>query len=210
MQIFYTMLLEAGKILAFVMVSFAFLMSALILVRPAWAQALNASFNRSFSTTSLASGMDIEFATTEKIIKHRFIFGILFIFGSVFILWSLMGSFSSGRIITYLAGSISHENHRWLATGLEIFARLMVFGAWAGLISGITLLIRPDWFSQFTQKMDQSFWADKETAIALDKSHDSIDSWVWRNHVSVGLVLLIGATGLLVVCIKMLIHGGWD
>jgi len=208
MQIFYAMLLEAGKILAFVLVSFAFLVSALILVRPAWAQALNASFNRSFSTRFMARGMNIEFTTTEKIIKHHFIFGALFIFGSAFILWSLMGSFSPGRVVTYLAGSITHPTHRWLETGLEIFSRLMVFGAWVGLISGITLLTRPEWFSQCTQKLDQSFWVKKETSGALDKSHDSIDSWVWRNHVSVGLVLLIGSTGLLVFCVQALLSGG--
>lgn len=208
MQIFYAMLLEAGKILAFVLVSFAFLVSALILVRPAWAQALNASFNRSFSTSSLASGMDIEFTTTEKIIHHRFIFGVLLVLGSVFILWSMMGEFSSGRMITYFGSSISHQNHHLLEIGLEIFIRLMVFGAWAGLIAGITLVTRPDWFSQFTQKLDQSFWGKKETSIALDKSHDSIDAWVWRNHVSVGLVLLIGSSGLLVFCVQALLSGG--
>lgn len=208
MQIFYAMLLEAGKILAFVLVSFAFLVSALILVRPAWVKALNASFNRSFSTRFLARGMDIEFTTTEKIIKYHFIFGALFIFGSAFILWSLMGEFSSGRLITYLGSSISHQNHHLLETGLDVLRGVILAGAWLGLISGIALVTRPEWFGRFTRKMDQSFFANEESAVALDQSHDSVDAWVWRNHVSVGLVLLIGSTGLLVFSVQALLSGG--
>ena len=57
MEIIYTMLLEAGKGLAFILVSLAFLVSALILFRPLWAQALNVQFNKFFSTEPLAKSM---------------------------------------------------------------------------------------------------------------------------------------------------------
>ena len=205
MEIIYEMLLEAGQGLAFILVSFAFLVSALILFRPAWVQALSAMFNNSFSTRPVAKTMELQFTTTEAIIKHRFIFGILLVFGSAFILWSLIVVFKSELFIIYLAHSISLHYHRLLETGLEILRYLIVFGAFMGLISGVTLLTRPDWFRQFTQKLDQSFFVNKETSGVLDQSYDSVDSWVWNHHVAVGLVLLIGSTGLLVVCVKMLI-----
>jgi len=205
MEIIYTMLLEAGKSLAFVMVSFGFLVSALVLFKPRWAQALNASLNQSFSTRHLAKTVGIQFTTTEKIIKYRFIFGTLFVLGSAFILWTLMGSFESSRFIIYLAHMISLEHHRLLETGLEISRVLIVFGAWMGLISGITLWTRPDWFSRFTQKMDQSFFVNKETSSALDQSYNLVDSWVWQHHVAVSLVLLAGSTGVMVVCVNMLL-----
>ena len=206
MEIIYAMLLEAGQGLAFTLVSFAFLVSALILFRPTWVQALNASFNHSFSTRPVAKTMELEFTTTEAIIKQRFIYGALLVFGAAFILWSMMVIFKSELFIIYLAGSISHQNHRLLETGLEILRYLIVFGACMGLISGVALWARPDWFSKFTQKLDQSFFVNKETSGVMDQSYDSVDSWVWQHHISVGLVLLIGSTGLLMVCVNWLIN----
>ncbi len=207
MEIIYAILLEIGKGLAFVLVSFACLVSALILFRPTWVQALNASFSQSFSTRPLAKTLDIQITTTEKVIKHRFIVGALLVFASAYVLWSLMGSFDSGGFIIYLAHSISLRNHLLLETGLEILRGLIVFGAGMGLISGITLLTRPEWFINFTQKMDQSYLT-REAFGTLDQSYDLVDAWVWKHHVSVGLVLFAGSTGLLVVCIKMLLNGG--
>lgn len=205
MEIIYAILLEIGKGLAFVLVSFACLASALILFRPAWMQALNASLNQSFSTRLLTQTMEIQFPTTEKIIKHRFIFGPLFIFGSAFVLWFLMGSFDSSGFIIYLAHSISLQNHLLLEAGLEVLRGLVVFVAGMGLISGITLLTRSDWFNKFTQKMDQSYF-NRGASATLDRSYDSVDSWVWRHHVAVGLVLFASSTSLLVIGIKMLIN----
>ena len=205
MEIIYAILLEAGKGLAFVLVSFACLVSALILFRPAWVQALNTALSQSFSTRPLAKTLDFQITTTEKVIKHRFIVGTLLVFGSAFILWSLMGSFDSSGFIIYLAHSISLRDHLLLETGLEILRGLIVFGGGMGLISGITLLARPDWFSNFTQTMDQSY-LNLEAFGTLDQSYNSVDAWVWQHHVSAGLVLFAGSIGLFVICIKMLIN----
>ena len=205
MEIIYAILLEASKGLAFVLVSFACLVSALILFRPTWVQALNTWLNQSFSTRPLAKTLDIQITTTEKVIKYRFIVGTLLGFASAFILWSLMGSFDSGGFIIYLAHSISLRNHILLETGLEILRGLIVFGAGMGLISGITLLTRPEWFINFTQKMDQSYLT-REAFGTLDQSYDSVDTWIWKHHISMGLVLLAGSIYLLVICIRILIN----
>ncbi len=202
MEIIYAILLEAGKGLAFVLVSFACLVSALILFRPAWVQALNTALSQSFSTRPLAKTLDIQITTTEKVIKHRFIVGTLLVFGSAYVLWSLMGSFDSGGFIIYLAHSISLRNHLLLESGLEILRGLIVFGAGMGLISGITLLTRPEWFINFTKKMDQSYLT-REAFGTLDQSYNSVDNWVWKHHVSVGLVLFASSIGHLIICIKM-------
>ena len=205
MEIFYAMLLEIGKVLAFVLVSFTCLVSAMILFRPQWVQALNAAFSQSFSTRPLAKTLDIQITTTEKIIQRRFLVGTLLVFGSAYILWTLVGSFDSGGFIIYLAHSISLQNHILLETGFEILRGLIVFGAGMGLISGITLLTRPDWFINFTQKMDQSYLT-REAFGTLDQSYNSVDNWVWKHHIAVGMVLLAGSIGLLMVCIKMMIN----
>ena len=204
MEIIYAILLEAGKGLAFVLFSFAGLVSVLILFRPTWVQALDASFSQSFSTRPLAKTLDIQITTTEKVIKHRFFVGTLLFIGSAFVLWPLMGSFDSAGFIIYLAHSISLRYHLLLETGLEILRGMIVFGAGMGLVSGITLLTRPEWFINFTKKMDQSYLT-REAFGTLDQSYNSVDNWVWKHHLSAGLVLFAGSTGLLVICIKMLI-----
>ena len=205
MEIIYTMLLEAGKGLTFILVSLAFLVSALILFRPLWAQALNVQFNKFFSTEPLAKSMDINFPTTDKIIKHRFLLGTVFVLGSGFILWYLTGPFHTSSFITYLVGATNPDDYFLLEMGLKIVQGLMVFVALVGLITGLTALVQPEGLKSFAYKMDQTIATDGSLQT-LDQSYSTVDDWVWQHHIVVGLVLFVGSSGLLAVCIKMLIN----
>ncbi|PIQ95576.1 MAG: hypothetical protein COV67_14105, partial [Nitrospinae bacterium CG11_big_fil_rev_8_21_14_0_20_56_8] len=86
MDVVYEILLNFSKILFFVLVFFAFLISGLILFKPQRAAELNSRFNRAFSTEKVGNSIDHSIDINHSVMKHRLWVGALFLLGSLFTL----------------------------------------------------------------------------------------------------------------------------
>lgn len=204
MQIVYQVLMDTGRILALVLVSFAFCISALILFKPIWASTLNQKFNQLYNTNRMFRKMDQRVQTTELFLQHRLWIGSLFLAGSLFVLWYSAGVLDIDKFITYVIKPATRKTEFFSELLMTSLKWLFIIVSAVGAATAITILASPDTFRRFSQKLDRMFSTD-ETIETLESMNNLIDSWVLRHHVVVGSFLLVGSIFLIVVCLKMLL-----
>jgi len=203
MQIVYEVLMDTGRILALLLVSFAFCISAMILFKPIWVSTLNQKFNQLYNTNLMFRKMDQRVQTTELFLRHRLWIGSLFLAGSLFVLWYSAGVLDVGKFITYVIKPASRSAEFFSEMLMTSLRWLFIIVSAVGVVTAVTILASPDRFRRFSQKLDQIFSTD-ETIERLESLNTSLDSWVLRHHVVVGGLLLVGSIFLIVVCLKVL------
>ncbi|NIP99505.1 MAG: hypothetical protein GWM98_03025, partial [Nitrospinaceae bacterium] len=82
---------------------------------------------------------------------------------------------------------------------LKVFVGLIVFGSFLGLLSGLMIVTTPEKFRRLSHTMDH--WVSTQPAMdALEKSHSTVDEWVIKHHIAVGLFLFLGSIFLVFAC----------
>ena len=80
---------------------------------------------------------------------------------------------------------------------------LLVFTSFLGAAACGFFLVRPEAFQRLSNKMDTQYSTEalKESA---DTVYTALDNWVMKNHVLVGLFLLLGSTYLVIFLLMTL------
>ena len=198
MNIVYEILLDTGLILVFILVLGAFCYSALILFKPKSALNINSRFNAWFSTEKVDDTLDMRVDTNELVRKNRWWVGSLFLAGALFTLKYLLMDFNAERFISLVinpSGSAAQAFSEIIVISIQW---LFAFTSFVGVLACSLFLINPEAFQQFSHKMDTEYSTEvlKENA---DTVYTAMDDWVMKNHVMVGLMLLLGSTYLMVM-----------
>ncbi len=201
MEIAYEVLMDTGRILALVLVSFALCVSALILFKPRWASALNRKFNTLYSTDDSMEKLNQRVSTTEVVVKHRLLMGSLFFAGSAFVLWYSLYEFNPQKFIEYVIQPVSKSGIIFSEITMESLQWLFVIISLIGVLTALTLLLSPATFKAFSDKLDHIF-STEETFKSLEVMDSSLDSWVIRHHLLVGGLMFAGSIFLVSFCIR--------
>lgn len=198
MNVVYEILLDAGLIMVFIMILGAFCYSALILFKPKAALNINSRFNAWFSTEKVDDTLDMRVDTNELVRKNRWWVGSLFLAGALFTLKYLLMDFNAERFISLVinpSGSAAQAFSEIIVISIQW---LFAFTSFVGVLACSLFLINPEAFQQFSHKMDTEYSTEvlKENA---DTVYTAMDDWVMKNHVMVGLMLLLGSTYLMVM-----------
>ena len=201
MEIAYEVLMDTGRILALVLVSFALCISALILFKPLWASALNRKFNTLYSTDESVDKLNTRVSTTEVVVKNRLLIGSLFFAGSAFVFWYSLNEFDPQKFIDYVIQPETRKAIIFSEIVMESLQWLFAIISLCGILTAVTILFSPGVFEAFSNRLDRMFSTD-ETIKGLESLHSSLDSWVLRHHVIVGGAMFVGSIFLVILCLK--------
>ncbi len=198
MSVTYQILFSAGKILFYILIVMSFVVSALILFKPALAARINERFNAVFSTEHVHNKIDAYIDTTETLLKYRWALGGVFLAGSALAIKYLVADFDEKKFVALIIspnGLGTRALYEIVVATVRWFFALFSF---VGVFVCLAIMFRPDSFRKISAKMDTLF-STVEFHKALDASNHSLDSWVLRHHVIVGAFLFMGSCYLIVI-----------
>lgn len=191
MELVWGILLQTGKIVAFLFIILSLIVSGIILFRPESAERINKKFNHWFSTNFISKGLETQVETTETFMKNRFLLGGVFFFGAFFTFKYMAFDFDAVKFVGYVVkpiGKTSWAVYDGLFTGLQWF---LVVCSLVGMVVCLIILFSPAFFETLNDTLNR-ITSTKEYSDVLD-SQTNVDSWVLRNHVAVGLFLFLGS-----------------
>ncbi|MBI4383195.1 MAG: hypothetical protein HY579_04065 [Nitrospinae bacterium] len=203
MSVTYQILFSAGKILFYILVVVSFVVSALILFKPALAARINERFNAVFSTEHVHNKVDKYIDTTEALLEYRWLLGGVFLAGSALTIKYLVADFDEKKFVALIinpAGLGARTIYEIVFAAVRWFFALF---SGVGVVVCLTILFWPASFRKISEKMDTLF-STVEFHKALDASNHSLDNWVLRHHVIVGAFLFMGSCYLMVIFLFVL------
>ena len=196
MDIVYDILWQSGKILALLLLFVSFGISAMILFKPALAAQINRTFNRWVSTEEVYNRLDAEIRTTEAILKFRIPVGLTFLLGALFTIYYLLFAFNEDAFITLVIAPSSKMNIL-VVLFVDFVKWLLLVWCGVGVVVCAIMIASPDTFRKISHFLDR-FFSTKKVQELIDAPSDSVDQWVLKNHVMVGLFLFMGSCFLVV------------
>ncbi len=191
MEMVWGILLQTGKIIAFLFIILSLIVSWIILFRPETAGRISQKFNRWISTNFISQKLETQVDTTEVFMKNRFLLGGVFFFGALFTFKYMAFEFDAVKFVGYVikpAGKTTWAYYDGLFTALQWF---LVVCSLAGMVVCLIILFSPSFFEKLNNVMNR-FTSTASINDALD-AQKNVDSWVLRNHVAVGLFLFLGS-----------------
>lgn len=203
MSVTYQILFSAGEILFHILIVVSFVVSALILFKPALAARINERFNAVFSTEHARDKVDKYIDTTEALLKYRWLLGGVFLAGSVLTIKYLVADFDEKKFVALIinpAGLGARTIYEIVVAAARWFFTLF---SGVGVVVCLTIMFWPASFRKISEKTDVLF-STVEFHKALDASNHSLDNWVLRHHVIVGSFLFMGSCYLVVIFLFVL------
>lgn len=196
MDIVYDILWQSGKILALLLLFVSFGISAMILFKPALAAQINRKFNRWVSTEEVYNRLDAEIRTTEAILKFRIPVGLTFFLGALYTIYYLLFAFNEDAFITLVIAPSSKMNIL-VVVFVDFVKWLLLVWCGVGVVVCAIMIASQDTFRKISHFLDR-FFSTKKVQELIDAPRDSVDQWVLKNHVMVGLFLFMGSCFLVV------------
>ncbi|MCA9482450.1 MAG: hypothetical protein KC553_01820 [Nitrospina sp.] len=204
MQIVYEVLMDTGRVLALLLVSFALCVSILILLKPRWASALNRRFNALYNPEDRLKQLDRRVATTEMVMRNRLWVGPLFLIGSFIVLAYAVNVFDPQKFIYYVIRPASRTQVLLSDIFTVSLQWLFIIVSTVGIATAVLILFSPETFRSLSDKLDRMF-STEETIESLEAMNSSLDSWVLRHHVLVGAFLFLGSVYLTRLCFRLFV-----
>ncbi|MBT3184010.1 MAG: hypothetical protein HOI59_14135 [Nitrospina sp.] len=203
MKVVYEILLDTALYLSFILVVGAFCYSAMILFKPKAALHLNGRFNSWFSTEKIDGAMDTHIDTNDLIARNRWWVGSLFLAGALLTLKYLLLDFEADKFISLVVQPSGKTAQTFSEIAVVSIQWLLVFTSFLGAAACGFFLVSPEAFQRLSNKMDTQYSTEalKESA---DTVYTALDNWVMKNHVLVGLFLLLGSTYLVIFLLMTL------
>lgn len=200
MSIVYVILFDAAKILAFFLIIVSFVVSLLVLFKPALIMQLNAWLNTSYSTEAVSRVLDSKIDSAETILKYRWLVGTVFLAGSLFTARFVLVDFDPKRFVEAV---ISPSG----TSAAMIYGMLFLFLKWlilicssVGVVVCLCLMFFPEGFRKISNWLD-TFVSTEKIETTMDTSHHFVDSWVYKHHGIVGLLMFLASGYLVVMCL---------
>lgn len=197
MQVVYTILLEAGKILSYLLIILSFIVSGFILFQPARIIRFNAWLNTFFCTKKVGQQLNLSVDTTEIVLKYRWLIGTLFLIGALFTGKYMLLDFQAEKFVHLVIKPANATVEITYEILMVVIKWVFVFCSVVGVIICSILMFLPELFRQISHKLDKAV-STEHVGNMLDTSHTLFDDWVFKHHIAVGLFLFL-ASGFLVV-----------
>ncbi len=204
MEVIYEILLTTGAILFFILTVVAFIVSGVILFKPTAAGNFNAKFNEWFSTEKISDEIDTEINTNQLVMKYRWWIGGVFLLGALFTLKYLLLEFDQEKFILLVIEPSGKTSLLFTQMGVAIIKWLMTIVSILGVIICLAIMLQPAVFKQINERLTKAF-STKGIQDALDTTSNTLDVWVLKNHVVVGLFLFLGSIFMLVFILRVLL-----
>lgn len=205
MSVVYQILFSVGKIVSYLLIVLSFVVSGLILFRPALAARLNDWFNAAFCTKKVGHTLDSHIDTTEAVLRLRWWIGGMFLIGSLFTLKYLLVDFDDRKFVSLVLQPRGKNTRMVYEMIFHVLEWFFIICSSVGVLTCLTIMFRPDTFRAISEKLDTAISTAK-VAEALDAANHSLDAWVLKHHTVVGLFLFLGSCYLVVIFLFVLRH----
>jgi hypothetical protein len=204
MQVVNEILIETAIYLLFVLVVVAFIYSAMILFQPKVALWLNAKFDSWYSTKNVDDTFDTHIDTDQWVLNNRWWVGSLFLLGALFTLKYILLDFDANKFITLVVRPDGQSARTFSEIVVVSIQWLLAFTSFVGVLACAFFLVNPEKFQRFSKRLDHTHSTTyiKEKA---DTVSTALDDWVMKNHIMVGLFLLLGSTYLVIILLMTII-----
>lgn len=203
MNMVYEILIDSALVFIFILVVGAFFFSAMILFKPMAALHLNGRFNHWVSTEKVDGTLDSHIDTHDLVLKNRWWVGGLFLAGALFSLKYLLIDFDAYKFIAFVINPTGKAAQALTEIAVISIQWLLVFTSLVGVLACGFFLVNPEAFERLSQKLDTHYSTDKIKEHA-DTVYTTVDDWVMKNHILVGLFLFLGSTYLVVFLLMAL------
>lgn len=197
MSIVYVILLDAAKILAFLLIILSFVVSLLVLFKPTLIVQLSEWLNTSYSTEAVSKVLDSKVDSAETILKYRWLVGTVFLAGSLFTARFVLVDFDPKRFVETIISRPGTSEAMIYGMLFSFLKWLIVVCSSVGVVVCLCLMFFPERFKKISDWLD-TFVSTEKIGTTMDASHHFLDSWVYKHHGIVGLLLFL-ASGYLVV-----------
>ncbi len=197
MDVVWEILITTGTILGLLLILFALWGSYLIAFKPEKIEALSARMNTWVSTKEISKNLDKRIDTTDAIMKHRWWVGSIFLIGAIYTFKYLYVDF---KMDVFLDLVIEPSSPNAKAVYDLIFSMIqwvfIVFSV-IGIFGCLAIMTEPERFTKWNEKLDRWIATDKAFE-KFDGTRQYVDSWIMKNHGTVGIFLFLGSCYLLI------------
>lgn len=198
MQVVYAILFESAKILSYLLIILAFIISGLILFQPALVIRWNHWLNTHFCTKKVQQQMDLTVDTTEVVLQYRWLIGILFLLGALFTGKFMFLDFHPEKFVQLVINPASATASMFYGILFAALKWLFVFCSAMGAIICFVLMFQPELFRKISHKLDKAV-STEHVGTMLDTSHTFLDNWVFKHHIAVGLFMFLASSYLVIM-----------